>query len=66
MATEVNERRKKIDIAQKGASALAESTAAAKKEKEALEKKKLQIEGTLTKLKEFTEGQIRSMNLYRR
>lgn len=66
MATEVNERRKKIDIAQKGASALAESTAAAKKEKDTLEKKKSQIEGTMAKLKEFTEGQIRSMNLYRR
>lgn len=66
MAAEVNERRKKIDVAQKGASALAESTAEAKKEKDALEKKKMQIEGTMAKLKEFTASQIESMNLYGR
>ena len=66
MAADVNERRKKIDVAQKGASALAESTAEAKKEKDALEKKKMQIEGTMAKLKEFTASQIESMNLYGR
>ena len=61
LTTEANDRRKKIDVAQKGASALAESTAEAKREKEELEKKKLQIEGTLAKLQKFTEGRIKSM-----
>ena len=41
---------------------MAESTAEAKKEKDALEKKKMQIEGTMAKLKEFTASQIESMN----
>ena len=66
MATEECERKKKIDVARNGASALAESTAAAKRDRDELEKKKAHIEETMAKLKEFTEGQIRSMNLYRR
>lgn len=66
MNTEVNERKKKVDVAQKGASALAESITVARIERDALEKKKSQIEDTLAKLKEFTEDQVRGVNLYRR
>ena len=63
MVTEINERREKLEAAQNGADAVAAKAADAKREKEALEKKKSQIERTLARLREFTEGRISTLNL---
>ena len=62
MVTEINRRREKLEAAQNGADAVAGKAADAKREKETLEKKKSQIEGTLARLREFTEGQISNLN----
>lgn len=66
MTTAVNECDQKITAAKNGASALAESTEKAQKDRDTLKQKKSQIERTMAKLKEFTTSKIESMNLYGR
>lgn len=65
MTDEMKDLGKRVDAAQRGASALADRIAETKRERDALEKKKAQIEDTLVKLKEFTENRIKNESLYR-
>ena len=65
MEDEVKDCRDKIAVAKQGASALAERAAGAKRERDAFEKKKAQIEDTLKELKKFTENKIRYAKLER-
>ena len=66
MRQDLDERNQKVRAAKEGAGVLARNAAAARAQRDRLERRRWEMEGKLQSLHKLIDGQIQALDLYRR